>query len=151
MLLENRLLSEDQYASIVNGITDLSSSATALPISVLHLFHDHHFPSLERVLAFAAEKSGAPLLPLTEFEPQAAAYGIIPLDYLAIKGVIPFELMSRDLLVGALNPLNGKLREEMEKLTGRRCHFYLVQPSDFDATLDKIRKQQQGSEAVKKT
>ena len=106
---------------------------------------------LRERFAFAAEKSGLPLLPLTAFEPQAAAYGLIPLDYLVVKGVIPFELMSRDLLVGTLNPLNEKLRAELDTLTGRRCHFYLVHPSDFDATLDKIRKQLQGPEPAKKT
>jgi len=141
MLHEQGLLSEDQYASVVTDITDLSASATPLPVSVLHLYHDRQIPNLDRILAFAAEKSGVPLLPLTAFEPQAAAYELIPLDYLVVKGVIPFELMSRDLLVGTLNPLNEKLRAEIEKLTGRRCHFYLIDPAAFDATLDKIRKQ----------
>jgi len=151
MLHEAGLLSEDQYASVVTDITDLSASVTPHPVSVLHLYHDRQFPNLDRVIAFAAEKSGLPLLPLTAFEPQAAAYGLIPLDYLVVKGVIPFELMSRDLLVGTLNPLNEKLRAELDTLTGRRCHFYLVHPSDFDATLDKIRKQLQGPEPAKKT
>jgi hypothetical protein len=149
MLHEAGLLSEDQYASVVNDITDLSASATPLPVSVLHLYHDRQIPNLDRVIAFAAEKSGVPLLPLLAFEPQAAAYELIPLDYLVIKGVIPFEQMSRDLLVGTLNPLNEKLRAELEKLTGRRCHFYLIHPSDFDATLDKIRKQAQGAGTAK--
>ncbi|MEI8243927.1 MAG: hypothetical protein WCI17_11710 [bacterium] len=150
LLHEQGMLTEDQYASIVSDITDLSASATPVPVSVLHLYHDRQLPNIDRVLTFASEKSAVPLLPLTSFDPQAGAYGLLPLDYLIIKGVIPFELMSRDLLVGTLNPLNEKLRLEMEKLTGRRCHFYLVQPSDFDATIDKIRKLLQGPAAAKK-
>ena len=144
LLHEQGLLTEDQYASVVSDITDLSASTTPLPVSVLHLYHDRQLPNIDRVIAFAAEKSGVPLLPLTAFEPQAAAYGLLPLDYLVIKGVVPFDLMSNDLLVATLNPLNEKLREELEKLTGRRCHFYFVQPTEFDATLDKIRKLAQG-------
>ncbi len=150
LLHEQGMLSEDQYAAIVSDITDLSASATPVPISVLHLYHDRQLPNIDRVLTFASEKSAVPLLPLTSFDPQAAAYGLLPLDYLIIKGVVPFELMSRDLLVGTLNPLNEKLRAELEKLTGRRCHFYLVQPSDFDATIDRIRKLLQGPAAAKK-
>ena len=149
MLHEGGLLTEDQYASVVSDITDLSASATPLPVSVLHLYHDRQMPNIDRVIAFAAEKSGVPLLPLTSFEPQAAAYGLLPLDYLIVKGIVPFDLMSRDLLVATLNPLNVKLRDELEKLTGRRCHFYLVQPTEFDATLDKIRKLLQGPEPAK--
>ena len=150
LLYEQGLLSEDQYASVVSDITDLSASATPQPVSVLHLYHDRQLPNIDRVIAFAAEKSGVPLLPLTSFEPQAAAYGLFPLDYLVIKGVVPFELMSHDLLVATLNPLNEKLREELEKLTGRRCHFYLVQPTDFDATVEKIRKLTQAPEPPKR-
>jgi len=149
LLHEQDLLSEDQYASIVSDITDLSASPKPLPVSVLHLFHDRHIPNIDRVLAFTAEKSGVPLLPLTSFEPQAAAYGMFPLNYMVIKGIVPFELMSHDLLVATLNPLNDKLREELENLTGQRCHFYLVQPSDFDATIDKIRKLSQEPEPAK--
>jgi len=148
LLHEQGYLSEDQYAMIVSDITDLSASATPMPVSVLHLFQDRQLPNIDRVLAFVAEKSGVPLFPLAMFEPQAAAYGRLPLDYLVIKGVIPFERMANDLLVGALNPLNSKLRDELEKLTGRRCHFYLVHPSEFDVTLDKIRKTLQNPKAV---
>ena len=149
LLHEQGLLSEDQYASVVNDITDLSASATPLPVSVLHLYHDRQLPNIDRVITFAAEKSGVPLLPLTSFEPQAAAYELLPLDYMVIKGVIPFELMSHDLLVATLNPLNEMLLRELEKLTGRHCHLYFVQPSEFDTTLEKIRKLLQGPETPK--
>ncbi len=141
MLHEEGLLSEDQYASVVSDITDLSANATPHPVSVLHLYHDRQMPQIDRILSFATAKSGAPLLPLASFDPQAAAYGLLPLDYLTIKGVLPFEVMSNDLLVATLNPLNGKLKAELERLTGRRCHFYLVLPAEFDAALEKIRKQ----------
>jgi len=151
LLHEQAMLSEDQYASIVSDITDLSTSATPQPVSVLHLFQDRHLPNIDRVLAFAAEKSSAPLLPLTSFDPQAVAYSLLPLDYIVIKGIVPFELMSQDLLVAVLNPLNDKLRAEIAVLTGRRCHFYLVQPADFDVTIDKIRKLLLGAAPATKT
>ncbi len=147
LLHEQGILSEDQYASVVSDITDLSASPTPLPISVLHLFQDRQIPNIDRVLNFAAEKSGAPLLPLSSFEPQAAAYQLLPLEYMIIKGVIPFEVIARDLLVATLNPLNDALHEELEKLTGRRCHFYLVQPSEYDVSIDKVRKQLQTDSA----
>ncbi len=151
LLHEQGLLSEDQYSSVVSDITDLSTSATPQPVSVLHLYHDRQLPNIDRVIAFAAEKSGLSLLPLTAFDPQVAAYGLLPLDYMIIKGLVPFELMSIDLLVATLNPLNEKLQTELENLTGRRCHFYFVHPTDFDTTLDKIRKLLQGPETAKTT
>lgn len=150
LLHEQKLLTEDQYASIVSDITELSASATPLPISVLHLFQDRQIPNIDRVLAFIAEKSSVPLLPLSSFDPQPAAFRLLPLDYLIVRGVIPFEQMSLDLLVAALNPISANLREEVESLTGRRCHFFLVQPSEFDTTLDRIRKHLAGLDAPAK-
>lgn len=139
MLHQENLLSEDQYASIVGDLTDLSASPTPAPVSVLHLFQDRQFSNIDRVIAFAAEKSGTPVIPLASFEPQPAAFKVLPLDYLIIKGVLPFESMATDLLVGVLNPLSEPLRRELGALTGRRCHFFLVHPAGFDAVLEKIR------------
>ena len=141
LLHEQKLLSEEQYATVVSDLTDLSGASEPVPVSVLHLFQDRHFPNLDGALALAAEKSGLPLLPLSSFDPQPAAFGLLPRDYLVIKGVLPFEIMSQDLLVAVLNPMNETLRREIEALTGRRCHFYLANPADFDQALEKIRKQ----------
>ena len=141
-LHEEGVLTEELYASVVGDITDLSTNATPAPISVLHLFQDRQLPNIDRVMTFTSTKSGSPLLPLNSFEPQAVAFGELPLDYLIIKGVIPFEKMGEDLLVAMLNPTNNELRQELSSLTGRRCHFFLVSPSDFDQAIEKIRKQQ---------
>jgi hypothetical protein len=140
LLHQQNLLSEEQYASIVSDLTELSASATPAPVSVLHLFQDRQLPNIDRVLAFAAEKSGLTFLPLGSFDPQPAAYELLPTDYLLVKGVLPFERMSADLLVGTLTPFNESLRRELATLTGRRCHFFLIQPADFDQAFDKIRK-----------
>lgn len=140
MLHEQKLMTEDQYTALVNDLAELSASTIPAPISILHLFHDRQLPNMDRALAFLAEKSGLPLLPLGSFEPQPESCTLLPLDYLICKGVIPFECMSQDLLVAVLNPISEPLRREIGDITGRTCHFYLVQPAEFDLTIDKVRK-----------
>ncbi len=141
MLHEQLLINEDQYTKLVDDLAELSASTIPAPISILHLFHDRQLPNLDQALGFLAEKSGLPLLPLGGFDPQPDAYLLLPLDYLIVKGVIPFECMSQDLLVAVLNPIAESLRQELSTVTGRTCHFYLVQPSAFDLAIEKIRKQ----------
>ena len=51
-----------------------------------------------------------------------------------------FELMGNDALVAILNPYDTQLPRDMEDLTGKTCHRYLVTPADFDAALGKIKK-----------
>ena len=48
--------------------------------------------------------------------------------------------MGNYALVAILNPYDTKLPRDMEDLTGRTCHRYLVTPADFDAALEKIKK-----------
>jgi hypothetical protein len=55
------------------------------------------------------------------------------------QGLVVFDLLGRDALVGILNPFNLDLRRDVETLTGRRCHFYLAPPGEFDALLETIR------------
>lgn len=147
LLHEQQQLTEDQYASVVADLTDLSTNAKPTTLSVLHLFHSRQFPHLDRLLAFTAERSGRPLLPIESFYPQSSAYGLLPIEYMLVKGVIPFETMGNDLLVAVLNPLSERLLKELETLTGQRCHFFLMQPAGFDLVLEKIRKSQPGAQA----
>ena len=55
------------------------------------------------------------------------------------RGAIVFELMGRDALVAILNPYDAELRKEVESITGKECHFYMVAAESYDHCLDTIR------------
>jgi len=48
--------------------------------------------------------------------------------------------MGNDALAAILNPYDTQLPRDMEDLTGKTCHRYLVTPADFDTALGKIKK-----------
>jgi len=47
-----------------------------------------------------------------------------------------FELIGKDALVVVMNPYDRQLRRDIETMTGRKCHFFLTLPSEFDKALD---------------
>ena len=55
------------------------------------------------------------------------------------RGAIVFELMGRDALVAILNPYDTELRKDVESITGKKCHFYMVSAESYDNCLGMIR------------
>jgi hypothetical protein len=130
-------LSQEEYAVVAQDLGALSGKAGLETVSLLHVLQGRKSRALDRILAFAARDSAMPVIPLALFEVQDSAFQLIPHDVMVRFGMIPFEVMGQDLLVALLNPYNRTLKEKIEQFTGRRCHYFMTPPADFDATLDR--------------
>ncbi len=140
-LLEADLLTQEDYGSLVQDLTELSSSQGQHTISVLHALEVRGFKNLERVLGSVSKICGSPLIRLESFEVPRAAMTLLPMDFMLRRGVLAFDFIANDLLVVIMNPYDQQLRASVEAMTGRACHFYMTLPSDFDQKLSKIREQ----------
>ncbi len=129
-------LSQEEYAVVAQDLSAISTNLSVVTVSVLHTLHDRGSRNLDRILAFAARDSGVPVIPLSLFEVPESTYALIPRDFMIRHGVMAFEVMGNDVLVVVLNPYNKTLREKVESLVGRRCHYFMTPPSDFNATLE---------------
>ena len=98
------------------------------------------FLNTDRVIAFLAKDSGTPFIHLSNYEVQQETFSLLPLDFMVQQGAMVFEKMSDDLLVALLNPYNTELKKEVEGFTKRTCHFYLVDPEQYDKVLADIQK-----------
>ena len=132
-------LTQDEYASVAQDLSEISATKAAVTVSVLHILHDRGFRNLERVVAFASREARTPIIPLSAFDVQDAAVALLPLDFMERNGTMAFEMIGTDVLTVVLNPYNKALQKRVETLAGRKCHFYLTLPAEFDAVLDKIK------------
>jgi len=132
-------LDQEEYAAVAQDLTELSAADKPVTVSVMHVLHDRGSRRIERIMLYASRTCGVAILPLSSFDPPRDAYTLLPLDFMVRQGVVVFELLGRDALVGILNPYNLELRRDVETLTGRRCHFYLAPPGEFDTLLETIR------------
>ena len=136
-------LTQEEYASVAQDLTELSANDKLVTVSVLHVLQDRGSRNLERIVTFASRDSGLPLIPLNAFEAQPEAVKLLPRDFSVRRGVIAFELLGPDALVAVLNPYNRALRDEVTAMAGRPCHFYLALPVDFDALLERLSKREE--------
>jgi hypothetical protein len=138
-LYEENQFSQEEYSSILHDLTEVSSKELAVPVSVLHVLNDRGFTQMNRIMNYMSSRSGAPCISLKNFELPQEVGDVMPLDMVTHDGALPFGFFGNDLLVGVLNPFNSLLVEKVEKVSGHRCHTYLVSPDEYDATLEKFR------------
>jgi len=131
-------LTQEDYAVVAQDLSAISSNSALVTVSVLHALHDRGNRSLDRIMAFAARDSGVPIVPVSLFEITETVLGFLPREFMIRYGVMPFELMGRDVLVVLLNPYNKPLRQRVQALIGRQCHFFMTPPGDFDSMMDRF-------------
>jgi tetratricopeptide (TPR) repeat protein len=141
-LLQAGELSQEDYSNVVHDLSENSSKNVQVPISVLHVLQDRSFKNMEKVLKFLVKDSGMPIVSLSSFELPKEYCTLLPIVYPMHRGAIVFEQMSQDLLVAVLNPYDAVLQADVKRITGKKCHFYLTLASEYDNTLEKIKKAQ---------
>jgi hypothetical protein len=137
-LLQNDELNQDEYSAIVTDLTEMSTNEN-MTVSMLHVLFDRGFRNLERVLGTVSKECGTPLVDLSAFDLQEETLRKLPLEFVVRRGAIPYEALGDELLVALLNPYDTKLREQIQKLAGAKCYFYLTSPESFDEALSRTR------------
>lgn len=137
-LLKANELTQEEYSSVVQDLTELSATDAAVTVSVLHVLHDRAFKNLSRVLTTLAKECSTPIISISNFELQPDAFSLLPVDFMIKRGVIVFDFFGDSALVVILNPYDEELRTEVERIAGRKCFFYLTPPAEFDAAVSKI-------------
>lgn len=137
-LLEADQLTQEDYSAVVQDLTELSSSDSAVTVSVLHVVEARAAKDLDRIVSFIAAKYGTPAISPSSFALRPDAVGLLPMDFMVRRGVLIFSLIGRDALAVVMNPADSGLREEAQTLAGRRCHFFVCVPSEFDRALDRV-------------
>ncbi len=139
-LLQAHKLNQEDYASVVHDLSENSARALDTPVSTLHVLQDRNHSGFNDIMAFIVTTCNLPLIGLASFDIQPATAMLLPIEFCIKRGAIVFELMSNDALTAILNPYDTQLLRDMEDLTGKTCHRYMVTPADFDAALIKIKK-----------
>lgn len=137
-LMEAGMLTQEEYASVVQDLTEMSSSESGdATISVLHVLEARAFKGLEKIMAYAATECGAPIIQLSGFDLQANNVGVFPMDFMIHRGTCFFERLGGHGLVVVMNPYDKQLREDIEKVAECPCHFFVTTPTEFDAAVGK--------------
>lgn len=138
-LYEEGQLDQEEYLSVLHDLMEVSGKELDVPVTVLHVLNDCGFAQINRIINYLSARSGVPCISLSNFDVSEDVAGLLPYKFRAHEGALPFGLMGEDLLIAVLNPFNHRLEDEIESISGHRCHTYLVDPADYDQALNRIR------------
>lgn len=138
-MLQSKIITQDEYSTVAQDLTEMSAGEAKVTVSVLHVLHDRGLRNLEAVIAFSAKDTGTPAVSLSVFDLQKSVVTLLPLDFSIQRGVLVFEVLGATALVALLNPYNTKLREDVKALLEQKCHFFITLPSDFDNAISKFK------------
>lgn len=139
-LFQDEQLSQEEYSNVLHDLTEMSSRDMLVPVTVLHILNDRNFVRFERLMTHLCQKSGVPIIALSQFDEREELREALPLEFISRHGALPFAQIGDDLLLAVLNPLDKELIRLAGELAGRRCHAYLVSPQEYDQRLNQIRK-----------
>ena len=97
----------------------------------IKVMHDKGILLMDKSLKLLAEKSRMAYLPLEKYDVDIDLTRGFPAEVCRRWCVLPFDRMSKAILVATANPFNQQAVKELSATTSHRLVWYLVPPSDL--------------------
>jgi tetratricopeptide (TPR) repeat protein len=118
---------------------DYSVVPTAPVEPFIHLLDQRNFSPLEKSLKLISDKSRIGYLPLDKYDVDVELARSFPAEVCRRWCILPFDRLSKSVLVASANPFNRQAVAEAEAaVTKQRLLWYLAPPRDIIALLGKL-------------
>ena len=110
---------------------DLTVAPTEVIEPFIQILHEKGILLLEKSLKLLSDKSRMAYLPLEKYDVDIDLTRGFPAEVCRRWCVLPFDRMSKAILVATANPFNQQAVKELSKTTSHRLVWYLVPPTDL--------------------
>jgi len=116
---------------------DLLTSPTDVIEPFIQTLHEKGIHFTDKSLRLLVDKSRLPFLPLDRYDVDMDLARGFPADVCRRWCVLPFDRMSKSILVATANPFNQQAAKELAEATTHRLLWYLASPNDIVSNLRK--------------
>lgn len=117
---------------------DMSSSPGKIFEPFIQLLADKGVLPVEKSLKIISDKHRCGYLPLDRYDIDTEMARSMPVATLQRWCVLPFDRMSKSILVATANPFNKRAAQELEETVQQRLVWYLTSPQDLVKALRKV-------------
>jgi len=117
---------------------DLATPPTKVIEPFIHVLAEKGSTPLEKSLKIISDKGRLGFLPLDKYDVDVELARTFPVDTCRRWCVLPFDRLSKSILVATANPFNRQASQEIEEATKQRVLWYLAPPADIIAALRKV-------------
>lgn len=116
---------------------DLTSVPERANEPFIQLMHEKGILQVDKALKILTDKSRVAYLPLDKYETDIELARSFPVAVCRRWCVLPFDRMSKSILVATANPFNQQAAKELAAATQNRLLWYLVPPVELAKNLQK--------------
>jgi len=117
---------------------DLSRPPEAISDPFVLVLAQKGIVPVEKALKILSDKSRVGYLPLDKYELDIELARSFPADVCKRWCVLPFDRMSKSILVATANPFNQQAAKELSEATQNRLLWYLTDPGELIKNLRKV-------------
>ena len=117
---------------------DLSRPPETITEPFVNVLAQKGLVTAEKALKILSDKSRVGYLPLDKYEMDIELTRSFPADVCRRWCVLPFDRMSKSILVATANPFNQQAAKELSESTQNRLLWYLVEPGELIKNLRKV-------------
>ncbi len=110
---------------------DLMSPANGVTEPFVQVLADKGILAIDKSLKLLTDKTRAAYLPLDKYDIDLDLARSFPADTCKRWCVLPFDRMSKSIMVATANPFNQQAAKELAEATSNRLLWYLVPPADL--------------------
>jgi tetratricopeptide (TPR) repeat protein len=127
---DSRVISAGEF-DLCWHVPDLATPPEDVVEPFIQTLNDKKIMPVEQSLKLLADKSRAGYLPLDKYDVDADLMRGFPSDACRRWCVVPFDRMSKSVLVATANPFNQQAAKEVAAATSHRLLWYLSPPADL--------------------
>jgi tetratricopeptide (TPR) repeat protein len=114
---------------------DLTAAASDVVEPFIHALAEKKIFAVEKSLKLLADRSRAAFLPLEKYDVDIDLTRGFPAEVCRRWCVLPFDRMSKSILVATANPFNQQAVKDLAEATTHRLLWYLAPPADLISNL----------------
>ena len=104
-------------------------------LTLLQLLVNAQIAKMDDLLTIIVERSGLPYLPLSTYDVDRDVACLLPREIAFEFCLIPFDRISRCVLIAVANPLDPAIRDRIRVLIDYDLFWYVSSPSDITLAL----------------
>ena len=105
------------------------------PLSLAQFIANEQIAKMDDVLTAIIDKSRLPYLPLSSYDVDRDVACQLPQDVCSQACVVPFDLISRSILIATANPFDAAAKKRVEAMLDYNVFWYISPPAEILAAL----------------
>lgn len=105
------------------------------PLSLVPLIVSEQIAKMDDLLLVMVNKSRLPFIPLAIYDVDRETARLLPEDICWQHCLIPFDLISRSVLIATSNPFDQAARKQVEAMVDYHVFWYVAHPGDIVMSL----------------